>query len=234
MTPEVVVTAAAAAGGVTLARGTLAPNSRIFGPVVGRGPRNRVLYLTFDDGPNPVATERIIRVLERERVPATFFMVGLHAERFPDLARRVAAGGFGIGNHTYTHRRLALAGPGRTAYEIEFAHDAIERACGRSPTCFRAPHGYRNPFVRRTTARYGYRVFGWTLGVWDTSRPGAEEIRWRVRQYIRPGTVLLLHDGDGYDPTGDRSQTAEALPGILDDCRATGYELRSLDDLVAT
>ena len=234
MTPELAATAAAAAGGATLARGTLSPNSRIFGPVVGRGPRDRAIYLTFDDGPNPVATERIVRVLERERLPATFFMVGLHAEQFPDIARRVAAGGFGIGNHTHTHRRLAFAGPGRTAYEIGIAHAAIEWACGTAPTCFRAPHGYRNPFVRRAAARYGYRVFGWTLGVWDTARPGADEIRWRVRKYVRPGTVLLLHDGDGYDSTGDRSQTAEALPGILDDCRAMGYELRSLDDLVVT
>lgn len=220
--------AAAAAGATILAHGALAPNSPVFGPVVGRGPRDRSLYLTFDDGPNPGATERIVRLLGRERVPATFFMVGRHAERFPDLARMVAGAGFDIGNHTQTHRRLALAGPARTTWEVRAAHDAIEAAAGVAPTCFRAPHGYRNPFLRRAVAAYGYSVFGWTLGVWDSARPGAAAIRLRVRQGVRPGAVLLLHDGDGYDPGGDRSQTADAIPGIIDDCHALGYEFRSL------
>jgi peptidoglycan/xylan/chitin deacetylase (PgdA/CDA1 family) len=222
---------AAAGGAAVLARGALSPNSRLFGPVVGSGPDDRALYLTFDDGPNPYTTERIVRTLERGGVPATFFMVGRHVERFPALARSVAEAGFGIGNHTHTHTRLALAGPRRTTWEVGTAHAAIEAATGVAPTCFRAPHGYRNPYLRRVVAGYGYRVFGWTLGVWDTARPGTDVIRRRVRQGIRPGAVLLLHDGDGYDPAGDRRQTAEALPGIIEDCREMGYELRSLDRL---
>jgi peptidoglycan/xylan/chitin deacetylase (PgdA/CDA1 family) len=222
----------AAAGALAAAtHGTLVPNSPVFGPVVGRGPPERALYLTFDDGPNPHTTERILRILERERVPATFFMVGWHVECFPSLARLVADAGLGIGNHTYTHTRLALLGPRRTAWEIGAAHAAIESATGLAPACFRAPHGYRNPYVRQAVARYGYRVFGWTFGVWDTARPGAEVIRRRMRERIRPGAVLLLHDGDGYDAVGDRRQTAAALPGIIADCRARGYEFRSLDGL---
>jgi peptidoglycan/xylan/chitin deacetylase (PgdA/CDA1 family) len=221
----------AAAGAAVLAHGALAPNSPVFGPVVSRGPPERALYLTFDDGPNPHTTERIVRLLERERVPATFFMVGRHVDRFPDLACLVARGGFGIGNHTYTHPKLALAGPSRTAREVGAAHDAIVSRTGVTPTCFRAPHGYRNPYLRRTVTALGYRVFGWTFGVWDTARPGAEVIRRRIREGARPGAVLLLHDGDGYDPDGDRSQTADALPGIIDDCRTMGYDFRALDQL---
>jgi peptidoglycan/xylan/chitin deacetylase (PgdA/CDA1 family) len=118
----------ATGGAALLAHGALVPNSPLFGPVVGRGPRERVLYLTFDDGPNPHTTERIVHLLERERVPATFFMVGSHAEQFPRLARLVAQAGFGVGNHTHTHTRLALAGPARTAWEVNTAHAAIERA----------------------------------------------------------------------------------------------------------
>jgi peptidoglycan/xylan/chitin deacetylase (PgdA/CDA1 family) len=231
MLAELLGTAAAATA--TLAHGALAPNSPVFGPVVGRGPREAELYLTFDDGPNPRTTERIVGILEQEHVPATFFMVGRHVERFPGLASLVAAAGFGIGNHTHTHRRLTLAGPMRTAWEIGTAHVAIQSATGLAPTCFRAPHGYRNPYVRHTAGAYGYRVFGWTFGVWDTARPGVEVIRRRVREGVRRGAVLLLHDGDGYDPTGDRRQTADALLGILDDCRAMGYEFRSLDRLRA-
>jgi len=96
---------------------------------------------------------------------------------------------------------------------------------------FRAPHGYRNPFVFSAVRPYGYRVMAWTFGVWDTARPGAEEIRRRIRAKLAPGAILLLHDGDGYDPLGDRRQTAEALPGIIEDVRAAGYEFRSLADL---
>lgn len=221
----------AAGGAALLAHGTLAPNSPVFGPVVGRGPHDRALYLTFDDGPNPRATEAIVRLLARNCVPATFFMVGRHAERFPAVARAVARAGFGIGNHTHTHRRLAIAGPARTVWEVETAHAAIEASAGRPPTCFRAPHGYRNPYLRHAVASYGYQVFGWTFGVWDTDRPGAAAIRDRMRRGVRPGAVLLLHDGDGYDPDGDRSQTVEALPGIIADCRAMGYEFCPLGRL---
>lgn len=224
-----------AAGGAAavVVHGMVGPNSPVFGPVIGRGPRDRGLYLSFDDGPNPRATGRILQVLERERVPATFFMIGRYVERYPELARAVAAAGCGIGNHTYTHPRLALLGPGRIAQEIGRAHNAIVELTGVRPRAFRAPHGYRNPFVHRVGARYGYRVFGWTVGVWDTERPGAEAIRTRVRRQARAGAILLLHDGDAYEPAGDRTQTAEALPGIIDDCREMGYEFRDLNLLEA-
>lgn len=181
--------AAAAAGAAALAHGAFEPNSPVFGPAIGRGPREAALYLTFDDGPNPRTTDRIVRILEQERVPATFFMLGRYVERYPELARSVALRGFGIGNHTHTHTKLTLLGPARTAEEVARAHQAIETHTG---------------IIRR-----------------------------RMRARLRPGAVLLLHDGDGYDPEGDRSQTAEALPGIIEDCRTMGFEFGSLDRLVA-
>jgi peptidoglycan/xylan/chitin deacetylase (PgdA/CDA1 family) len=227
------VLGAAAGAAALLAHGALVPNSPLFGPVVGRGPRQRVLYLTFDDGPNPYTTEPIVRFLQREQVPATFFMVGRHVEQFPRVARLVAHAGFGVGNHTHTHTRLALAGPARTAWEVATAHAVIMQATGVTPRHFRAPHGYRNPFLRRILAGRGYQVFGWTLGVWDTARPGSAVIRRRVAEGISPGAILLLHDGDGTNPRGDRGQTAAALPDILADCRAMGYQFASLDGLSA-
>ena len=222
---------AAAGGAAVFAHGALAPNSPVFGPVLSRGPRDRSLYLTFDDGPNPHTTERIVRLLLREQIPATFFMVGRHVERYPELARLVARSGFELGNHTQTHKRLHLTGPARTEWEVRAAHEAIVRATRLAPTCFRAPHGYRNPYLRRAVIAYRYRVFGWTFGVWDTDRPGVEVIRQRMQRGLRPGAILLLHDGDGYDPEGDRSQTADALPGIIADCRAAGYEFCPLGRL---
>lgn len=228
--------AGALAAGVALggaAWGTYAPNSRLFGAVVGRGPRESVAFLTFDDGPNQGNTERILEVLAREEAPATFFMVGRHAERFPRTAVAVALAGHQIGNHTYSHVKLHRVGPRRTAEEIGRAHQSITAATGSIPHFFRAPHGYRGPFVARAIAPYHYVAFGWTFGVWDSARPGVEEIRSRVRRRLRPGAIILLHDGDGYDPYGDRSQTAEALTGIIADIRAAGYRLDSLFGLVA-
>jgi peptidoglycan/xylan/chitin deacetylase (PgdA/CDA1 family) len=212
------------AGGAALALyGALEPNNSLFGPVTGRGPRDRRVYLTFDDGPNPGATEPILDTLARHGVPAAFFLVGEHVRRFPGLARAVARGGHAIGNHTDTHPKLHLAGPRRITRELAAAHDAIAGA----------PHGYRNPLVLREVRRRGYRTFGWTFGVWDSARPGADEIRRRIRRGLRPGAILLLHDGDGYDPFGDRTQTAEALPGILADVADAGYTFAPLSALEA-
>ncbi|HEU5168985.1 MAG TPA: polysaccharide deacetylase family protein [Gemmatimonadales bacterium] len=223
---------AVGAAGVAL-YGALEPNNSLFGPVTGRGPRDRRVYLTFDDGPNPEATPRILGTLADQHAPAAFFMVGAHVRRFPEIARAVAAAGQTIGNHTDTHAKLHLRGPAWIARELGRAHDAIVATTGAVPRVFRAPHGYRNPFVLRAAHRRDYRVLGWTFGVWDSARPGAEEIRRRVRARVRPGAILLLHDGDGYDPLGDRSQTAGALPGIIADLRAAGYELRPIAELFA-
>jgi peptidoglycan-N-acetylglucosamine deacetylase len=213
--------------------GAYAPNSPVFGPVIGRGPRERVAYLTFDDGPNPGVTERILEILQRERAPAAFFMVGKHVERYPATAAVVALARQEIGNHTYSHRKLHLASPSQVRNEISRAHQAITGVTGHIPRSFRAPHGYRGPFVARAIRPYHYRSFGWTLGVWDSARPGIELIRARVRRGLRPGAIVLLHDGDGYDPAGDRWQTAAALPGIIRDIRDAGYRLDPLTTLVA-
>ncbi len=217
------------------AYGTYEPNSPLFGRVIGRGSRaGRVAYLTFDDGPNPAATEPILETLATEGIPAAFFMVGEHVRRFPRIAHRVAAAGHQIGNHTLRHRKLHFAGPARIREELERTHALIVETTGRAPRVFRAPHGYRNPFVARATRRLGYTVFGWTFGVWDSDpRVAAEEIRRRVRARLRPGAIVLLHDGDGYDPRGDRSRTVAALPGIIADARAAGYTFGSLTELVA-
>jgi peptidoglycan-N-acetylglucosamine deacetylase len=220
--------AAAGLALATWARGAYAPNSRLFGPVKGRGPRESVAFLTFDDGPNPAVTDLILDILAREGVPAAFFMVGRHVKRYPATALAVSRAGHEVGNHTYSHMKLHLAGPRTTRREIRRTHEAIVDATGRAPRCFRAPHGYRGPFVSGAIAPYGYQVFGWTFGVWDSARPGADRIRARVRARLRPGAIVLLHDGDGHHPVGDRWQTADALGGIIRDIRESGYRLAPL------
>lgn len=221
----------------TLAWGAYSPTSRLFGDVVGRGSkRGRSLYLTFDDGPRPGVTDRILETLGREGVPATFFLVGAAVRRHPEIARRVAAAGHEVGNHTRSHRKLHRLGREAVRAEIVGGHQDIVEITGEIPRAFRAPHGYRNPFVSRVTRRLRYRTFGWTFGVWDSDRPPAEEIRRRVRAKLKPGAIILLHDGDGYDPEGsdprgDRVPTAEALAGIIADARLAGYDFHPLAEL---
>jgi peptidoglycan/xylan/chitin deacetylase (PgdA/CDA1 family) len=224
--------AVGAAGLAALGTGMGHPNSPLFGSVIGRGPRaGKRLYLTFDDGPSPSATDWILETLAREEAPAAFFLVGSHVRRFPELARRVAASGNLVANHTEHHTPLLFRGPRRTALEIEVAHQTIAEVLGRPPVALRAPMGLRNPFVAPVARELGYPVFGWTFHVRDWRQPPAEELRRRVRARLRPGAIILLHDGDGFNPLGDRRETAAALPGIIRDARDAGYEFRSLGEL---
>ena len=205
-----------------------------FGASVERGPRDNRIYLTFDDGPNGRATPAILSTLAAYHVPAAFFMVGDHVRRFPGVARDVVAEGHLVGNHTYNHVKLTFVGRDKIRAQIQKTHAEIEATTGLSPRAFRAPHGHRSPFLMSTIVDMSYTVFGWTFGVFDTARPGVEEIRRRVRKRLRKGAIVLLHDGDGYDPEGDRLQTAQALPGIIADARNAGYEFASLTELLSS
>ena len=201
-------------------------NSVLFGHALARLPRRgaRQIALTFDDGPNPDATPRILDTLGQEGVPATFFLLGRHVERWPLLARRVADEQHGVGNHGWFHRKLHLRGPGYVRLDLQLGTAAIRQATGVEPAFFRAPHGFRGPWVTAIARELGQRTVGWTLGVWDSDRPGADVIARRAIEGSGPGTILLLHDGDGYDAAGDRTQTADALPAIIRELRARGYE----------
>jgi peptidoglycan/xylan/chitin deacetylase (PgdA/CDA1 family) len=220
--------AAVACGGV-LVWGALERNSPLFGSVQRRLPTaDPVVALTFDDGPNPEATSRILDTLGAHRVPATFFLLGRHADRWPALAARVADEGHALGNHGYRHRKLALRSPRFVREDIAGGTAAIERATAHRARLFRAPHGQRNPWVTPIARAAGQRTVGWTLGVWDTARPGAAVIADRVIRGAGNGSIILLHDGDGYDPTGDRTQTAEALPLIIRGLRDRGFSFAAL------
>ncbi|MDE3052910.1 MAG: polysaccharide deacetylase family protein [Gemmatimonadota bacterium] len=216
-------------GGATVAVGLAAHgafyrNSALFGAALGRLPTDRrEVALTFDDGPNPDATPPILDALAQAGVHATFFILGRHAERWPALVRRVHDEGHAIGNHGYYHRKLHFKGPRYVRHDLGRGADAIAQACGARPALFRAPHGFRSPWVNAIARSMGERVIGWSLGVWDSDRPGVDEIVHRTLAGARPGSILLLHDGDGYDPAGDRRQTAGAVPRIVGQLAARGY-----------
>jgi peptidoglycan/xylan/chitin deacetylase (PgdA/CDA1 family) len=139
--------------------------------------------------------------------------------------------GHQLGNHGYWHRKLHRRAPRYVREDLVRGTDAICRASGlTSLGHFRAPHGFRSPWVTPIARTLGQRTIGWSLGVWDSARPGADEIARRAIEGVQAGSILLLHDGDGYDPEGDRTQTAEALPLIIDGLRARGFRFATLPD----
>ncbi|MFL5575340.1 MAG: polysaccharide deacetylase family protein [Gemmatimonadaceae bacterium] len=224
--------ALAAAG--SAAHGAFHRNSPLFGRVVTALPRAADgaprVALTFDDGPNPRATPAVLDALGEGGVRATFFVLGRHAERWPELVARAAAEGHQVANHGYYHRKLHRRGPGYVRRDLRLGAEAIERASGVRPRLFRAPHGFRSPWVTAIAASLGQRTVGWSLGVWDTARPGAAEIARRTVEGARDRAILLLHDGDGYDPEGDRMQTAEALPAIVRALRDRGFAFATIPE----
>lgn len=204
--------------------GVYYPNSFVFGrPISSVRGDGRIMALTFDDGPNPDATPRILDALAARNVKATFFVLGRHADRWPELVRRVAAEGHALGNHGWHHRKLHIRGPGYVRRDLMMGTESIERACGVRPRVFRAPHGFRSPWVTTIARSLGQQTVGWSRGVWDSARPGVDVIVRRTVEGTKPGSIMLLHDGDGYDIAGDRSQTAAAVPMIVDQLLERGY-----------
>jgi peptidoglycan/xylan/chitin deacetylase (PgdA/CDA1 family) len=215
------------------AHGTWHRNSWVFGYALNHLPESagNAVSITFDDGPNPHATPLILDALAREGVHATFFVLGRHADRWPHLVRRMADEGHQLANHGYWHRKLHRRMPSYVRDDLTRGTDAICRASGLTALHhFRAPHGFRSPWVTPIAASLGQRTVGWSLGVWDSARPGAGEIVKRALAGMRARSILLMHDGDGYDEDGDRLQTAEALPAILRGLRERGHDFVTLPD----
>ena len=212
------------------------PRNPAFGRALWRGPADRPrAAITFDDGPGP-STPDVLDVLAREGVRATFFVLGRQVDRHPEVVRRMVAEGHQVANHGYDHGILIFRGARHVRDQLERTERAVERAVGADATSrlFRAPHGFRGPATALGSGRAGYRMAAWTTGVFDSAEPGAAAIARRASQALAPGTILLLHDADGWAPGRPRQQTADALPEICRSARARDIELVTLDELVAS
>ena len=213
--------------------GMFGASSPLFGGVVdGRRVRRDVVALTFDDGPSPDTTPRVLDILRAEGVRATFFVLGKHAERHPELVERIVREGHELGNHGYDHGILAFAGATQVHRQLQRTERLLRLAGGPPTRVFRAPHGFRSPFVARTARRLGYVTCAWSAGVFDTAKPGADVIARRSEKALKPGAVLLLHDADGWGDD-DRSQTAEALPAIIATVRERGLDCITMSEMAA-
>jgi peptidoglycan/xylan/chitin deacetylase (PgdA/CDA1 family) len=177
--------------------------------------------LTFDDGPSPTFTPRILDILKRFNVRATFFVVGTLVERYPGLVRRMIREGHTIGNHTYAHP-IGGSFARRPRKEIREEMDRAQRLLqdlGIRPVGFRPPGGSWSDFVREEAELRGMRTVLWAVDSRDWTRPPANAVVNRVLRDARPGAIILLHDGGG-----DRSNTVDALGRIIKGLRNRGLE----------
>jgi peptidoglycan-N-acetylglucosamine deacetylase len=182
-----------------------------------------VVYLTFDDGPTPAYTPRVLALLARHRARATFFVVGRNAATWPGLVRRELAAGHGVGNHTWSHRRLTGLRGGRLRAEVGATSAAIRRATGSGPRCLRPPYGAVDRVSADQVRALGLRLVLWDVDSNDWRRPGVGVIAGRVLSRVRSGDVVLFHDGGG-----NRVQTLAALDQVLSALSARGFRFSAL------
>lgn len=189
----------------------------------------KLIALTFDDGPKAGQTEQIIKILQSRHVTATFFMLGHNVQNEPAVARKVAAAGFEIGNHTMDHVGLKKAAPAVMKYQIEAGAKVIKRYTGVTPTWFRPPGGTYNDAVKAEAASIGETLINWGVDTGDWQKPSPDVIYTRTINGVTPGSVVLMHDGGG-----DRSRTIAALPRIIDWLLAHHYHLVTMSQLKGT
>ncbi|HEY0932763.1 MAG TPA: polysaccharide deacetylase family protein, partial [Trebonia sp.] len=180
---------------------------------VDDGPR--VIALTIDDGPSPLYTPQVLKLLDRYGIRATFSMVGQNVSYYPSVARDVAQAGHKIINHTWNHANLTLLEAPAQLTEIVRATDAIHRATGTRPDMFRAPYGAWSRQVLRCCETEGLTPLDWSVDPRDWARPGVSQIVRTIMATTKTGSIILEHDGGG-----DRAQTVAALkiaiPRLLD------------------
>jgi peptidoglycan/xylan/chitin deacetylase (PgdA/CDA1 family) len=205
----------------------LVPRASLLGPNLTRLPgaaaaRGEVA-ITIDDGPDPAVTPAVLALLESHAVKASFFCVGERIARYRTLAREMVARGHTVENHSQHHlNRFSLLGPGALRSEIAWAQDSIAEATGTSPRFFRAPMGLRNPFLEPVLARAGLELVSWTRRGFDTVTADPLRVLARLTRALRPGDILLLHDGHAARTAAGAAVIVEVLPRLLGALRHAG------------
>jgi len=194
---------------------SIRPSTSVTGPASPQPGAGRVVYLTFDDGPDPTWTPQVLAVLAKYGAKATFFELGDMIAAHPGLSEQVRAAGHTIGNHSISHRELTVISAPRRHREI------VE---GPKSRCFRPPYGATNAKVRADIKAAGMTQILWDIDPRDWDRPGQSAIAQNVLTHAHPGAVILLHDGGG-----NRSQTVAALDTILRVLTGRGYRFPAMN-----
>jgi len=180
----------------------------------------KVVALTFDDGPSPVYTPEVLQILVTDHVRASFQVIGENGAAYPDVLRQEVTDGMTLVNHTWTHVDLATLPASGWADEVDQTDALLESVTGHPVRCLRPPYGDTDPVVVTQLGRHGLAELSWDVDPSDYLRPGASVIAARVLAALHPGAIVVMHDGGG-----DRSQTVAALPVIISAIRAAGYQI---------
>ncbi len=203
------------------------PRSRWLGPnwtvlPAASAARNEIA-LTIDDGPDPVVTPQVLDLLDRYATRATFFCIGMQAERHPDLCREIVRRGHAVENHSQQHSLyFSLLGPRGLTQELQASQDTLTRISGQRPLFFRAPAGLRNLFLAPVLARLGLRLASWSARGFDTRISDPERVRSSLLRGLKAGAILLLHDGHAARTAGGIPVILEVLPTVLESAAAAG------------
>lgn len=230
--------AAAALAAGAYAYAAMWPTSQIFGNCVVASKDPRQIALTYDDGPNDPDTLRLLDILARHDVRATFFMIGRFVRQRPDIARAVAAAGHLVGNHTMTHPLLPVRSPVFVQQQLRDCNAALEDALGQPVHWFRPPHGGRNPHVLRTARELGLTPVLWNAMGYDWRRIASDAVARNVLRGFRKNrrrhcaTNVLLHDGGQQGIGQDRSRTIEATERLIAYWRSDFAERGEICDFV--
>ncbi len=192
------------------------------------------IALTFDDGPSPIWTGKILEELEKADVKATFFMTGRHVKHYPEVAKNVANQGHEIENHGYAHNVLLYYRPEEIEEEIKYTEYIIKDITGQTTKYFRPPKAWLSPRIKSTIKEMGYNVVLWSLNSKDWVTFDAKSIARSVSKKIRNGDILLFHDSGGVFKAegGDRSQTVSAIPILVRELQKKGFQFVTVDQLI--
>jgi peptidoglycan/xylan/chitin deacetylase (PgdA/CDA1 family) len=194
----------------------------------------KVVALTFDDGPSPEWTPKILDELKLAGVKATFFLLGEHVKKYPDIARRIAEEGHEIGNHTFDHRVLLYYKDNELVDEIKEAEQVIREVTGRTTRYFRPPKAWLTNREKKIIADMGYKTVLWTLNSKDWVTFHDKQIVSYIMRHVQPGDIILFHDSGGTFSVegGRRKQTVKTIPRLAKKLREQGYYFVTISELL--
>jgi len=232
MLPALIGLTAAAAASVAGYQ-SASSTAQWFGPTFACGIRgSKQIALTYDDGPNDPHTQKLLEVLAKHGVRATFFMIGRYVHQRPDIARAVAQAGHVIGNHTFTHPLLIFESAARTRAQLVDCRQALRDTIGEHSNLFRPPFGGRRPATLRIARELGLQTVMWNVTGYDWNAPPAAVIERKVARQMRGGDVILLHDGGHRALGADRAQTVIATDHLIRGYKDEGFEFVTVEEMM--